>query len=95
MTLMLELQEEGNYEVQLSYLTGPSCGRFQVYHRAHPLSEIIDSYSKEIDVVHKRPIGKVHFSEGSATLTFTGKGRSDQSQGNEVKIYRIYLKRVP
>jgi len=94
LTLMLEIQEEGNYEVQLSYLTGPRCGRFQVCHRTHPLSEVIDSFSKEIAVVHRKPIGTVHFSAGSATLTFMGKGRSGQSQGNEVRIYRIFLQRV-
>jgi hypothetical protein len=95
MSVMLELQEEGDYEIQLSYLRGPSCGRFQVYHRVHPLGEVIDSYAKEIAVVHKKPIGKVHLNKGSATLTFKAVECSNQSQDNEVKIYRIYLKRLP
>jgi hypothetical protein len=66
-----------------------------VYHRANRISEVIDSYAKEVTVVHKKPIGKAYLTKGSATLTFKAVGCPDQSQGNETKIYRIYLKKAP
>ena len=92
--LNLDIEVEDDYEIFLSYQAGPTCGRFKVFRRNQQIGESIDSYSNEIVTVEEKYLGNMHFCEGTKTLTFITDGKSPESKGNEIKIFKILMRRL-
>ncbi len=89
----LDVPEEGDYNLYISYFRGKNCGDFQVNQRQIPLKSI-SGYATENTFVEKEPVGKISIKSGTNTVTLTIKGNKDKKAFKSMVLHRLYLERL-
>lgn len=89
----LEVPENGNYKLYMSYFKGPECADFQLFQRQIPLSEVIDATAEENTFVDKQLIGPVSIKEGTNTVTVVIKENGGPSGNKSFSMHRLFLER--
>lgn len=89
----LEVPEEGDYNILMSYFKGPGCGNFQVNQRQIPVNEMIKGYASENTFVEKELIGSLHIKEGTNTVTLVMKEDPRIMADKVIAFHRIYLEK--
>lgn len=89
----LEVPEDDEYRLYMSYFKGPSCAAFQVFQRQIPVSKIINAAASENTFIEKEYIGSVYIKEGTNTITVTIKDRPGPEGNKCFALQRIFLEK--
>jgi hypothetical protein len=90
----LEVPEEGEYRLYLSYFKGPDCNPFTVSQRQIPVSRAIDAYASEFTLLKKEYIGTLFIREGTNTLTIKLNENPKGFEKGSFLLHRIYLEKM-
>jgi hypothetical protein len=90
----LEVPENGDYKLYLSYFKGPDCSSFSVSQRQIPVSRIIEAFADEYNLVEKEYIGSLFIKEGTNTLTIKLEDNPDGAVKGSFYLHRIYLEKI-
>lgn len=90
----LEVPEDGEYKLYLSYFKGPDCSSISVSQRQIPISQTIKAFAGEYNLVDKEFIGLLFIKEGTNTLTFKLNENPEGVQKGSFFLHRIYLEKI-
>ncbi len=90
----LEVPEDGEYKLYLSYFKGPDCNPFTVSQRQIPISRAIDAYASEYSLSYKEYIGTLVIKEGTNTLTIKLNDNPRGLEKGSFLLHRIYLEKI-
>lgn len=90
----LDVPDEGDYKLYMSYFQHPETGYFDINQRQVPLMQGVDGYAAESTFVEKMFVGKISIVEGTNTITVMLKKNPGDSELNTFLVHRIYLEKV-
>jgi hypothetical protein len=90
----LEVPEDGEYKLYLSFFKGPDCNPFTVSQRQIPVSLTIDAYASEFNLLKKEYIGTLFIKEGTNTLTIKLNENPKGFEKGSFLLHRIYLEKI-
>ena len=90
----LEVPDNGEYKLYLSYFKGPDCSSFTVSQRQIPISQTIKAFESEYNLADKEYIGRIIIKEGTNTLTIKLNENPEGAQKGSFFLHRIYLEKM-
>jgi hypothetical protein len=88
----LEVPNDGEYTLYMSYFKGPDGCPFEVSQRQIPIKSM-DGYATENTFIEKEMIGSMIIKEGTNTITIKLKDKPEKSGKSSLMIHRIYLEK--
>jgi hypothetical protein len=89
----LDVPEDGEYKLYISYFKGTECGNFQVNQRQIPLKSC-QGFATETTFVEKEYMGKMNIKSQTNTVTLTLKGNNSSKGTKSVAVHRLYLEKL-
>jgi len=89
----LEVPVDGKYDLFISSVKGPSCGRSVVRSGQEPISDAIDAYAHEGEFVRAANFGPIDMRAGFNPLEFEIGGKNQAASGADFILHKIFLER--
>lgn len=89
----LDVPEDGDYKLYISYFRGKECGNFQVNQRQIPI-KTCQGYAPETTFIEKEYIGTMNIKSQTNTVTLTLKGNNSSKGPRSVVVHRLYLEKL-
>ncbi|MFO7616463.1 MAG: glycoside hydrolase family 172 protein [Bacteroidales bacterium] len=90
----LQVPEEGEYKLYLSYFKGPGAASFVVNQRQIPVCPLRDAQATETVLVSREYMGNLSVKQGTNTITVMLKGLPAGSDRGRFSLHRAYLERL-
>lgn len=90
----LDVTENGNYKLYLSYFSGIEISDCEVYQRQIPIKKLTDLNSSENVLHEKHFIGNIAITEGTNTITLMLKGNNPEKKQNKFLLQRVFLEKI-
>lgn len=91
--LGLEVPEEGEYKLFVSYFKDPACGEFEVNQRQIPIRKLNSNSVGSRIFIDREFIGTLTIKEGTNTITFSLKNKMKKGEKKIIALHRIYLEK--